>query len=97
MIRNNYLLLNDCKKTIFKRTEGSDYIIHGLFVDDMKHISSCDEFTKKDSKDFEITGGGLMKTFLGMELEQNGQVIKLDRWWPGPYARRIRTYPTWFP
>jgi hypothetical protein len=28
-------------------------------------------------KDFEITGGGLMETFLGMEVEQPGKVIKL--------------------
>ena len=28
-------------------------------------------------KDFEITVGGLMETFLGMEVEEPGQVIKL--------------------
>ena len=28
-------------------------------------------------KDFEITGGGLMETFLGMEVEQPGKVIRL--------------------
>ena len=47
----------------------------------MMHISSCDELKKefmdKYSKDFEITGGGLMKTFLGMEVEQCGKTIKL--------------------
>ncbi len=47
------------KKTIFKKTKGSEYIIHGLFVDDMMHISSCDklkkEYMDKYSKDFEIT------------------------------------------
>jgi hypothetical protein len=47
----------------------------------MRHISSCDELKKefmdKYSKDFEITGGGLMKTFLGMEVEQSGKTIKL--------------------
>ena len=56
-------------------------VIHGLFVDDMMHISSCDElkaeFMKKYSRDFEITGGGLMKTFLGMEVEQDDTGIKL--------------------
>jgi hypothetical protein len=31
----------------------------------------------KYSKDFEITGGSLMKTFLGMEVEQSGKTIKL--------------------
>ena len=80
MIRNGYLAVNS-DNTIFKKTKGSDYIIHGLFVDDMMHISSCDElkaeFMKKYSRDFEITGGGLMKTFLGMEVEQDDTGIKL--------------------
>jgi hypothetical protein len=77
MIHNGYLAVNK-EKRIFKKTKGSEYIIHGLFVVDMMHnitlhISSCDELKKefmdKYSKDFEITGGGLMKTFLGMEVE----------------------------
>ena len=80
MIRNGYLAVNS-EKTIFKKTKGSDYIIHGLFVDDMMHISSCDklraEFMKKYATDFEITGGGLMKTFLGMEVEQGDAGINL--------------------
>jgi hypothetical protein len=80
MINNGYPAVNS-EKTIFKKTKGSDYIIHGLFVDDMMHISSCDELKKefmdKYSKDFEITGGGLMKTFLGTEVEQSGKTIKL--------------------
>ena len=42
MIRNGYLAVNS-EKTIFKKTKGSDYIIDGLFVDDMMHIASCDE------------------------------------------------------
>ena len=37
----------------------------------------CDEFLKLYQKDFEITGGGLMETFLGMEIEQPGKVIRL--------------------
>jgi hypothetical protein len=36
VIMNNYLPVNSEKK-IFKKT--NDYIIHGLFVDDMMHIS----------------------------------------------------------
>ena len=80
MIRNGYLAVNS-EKTIFKKTKGSDYIIHGLFVDYMMHISSCDklraEFMKKYATDFEITGGGLMKTFLGMEVEQGDAGINL--------------------
>ncbi len=53
---------------------GSEYIIHGLFVDDMMQIYSCDaikdEFVQLYSKDFEITGGSQMKVFLGMQVEQ---------------------------
>ncbi len=63
MINNGYLAVNS-KKNILMETKGSGYIIHGLFVDDRVHISSCDElkdeFMEKYSKDLEITGGGLM-------------------------------------
>jgi hypothetical protein len=55
MIKNGFFAGNS-EKTIFKKGKGSDYIIHGLFVDDMMHISSCDELKKefmdKYSKDF---------------------------------------------
>ncbi len=82
MINNGYLAVNlSSEKTIFEKTKGSDYIIHGLFVDDKMHISSCEDLTKelidKYSKDFEVTGGGLMKTFLGMEVEQSGKTNQL--------------------
>jgi hypothetical protein len=80
MAWHGYLAVNS-ENTIFKKTKGSDNIIHGLFVDDRMHISSCEElrevFMKKYSKDCEITGGGLMKTFLGMEVEQNAIEIKM--------------------
>jgi hypothetical protein len=69
------------EKTIFMKRQGSDFIMHGLFVDDMMHVPTCDklcnEFLALYRKDFEITGGGLMETFLGMEVEQPGKVIKL--------------------
>ncbi len=38
------------------------------------HAPTCDklrnEFLELYQKDFEITGGGLMETFLGMEVEE---------------------------
>ncbi len=47
------------------KREGKHFIIHGLFVDDMMHIATNNklknEFMKKYSRDFNITGGGLMK------------------------------------
>jgi hypothetical protein len=80
MEQNGYPAVNS-EKTIFMKRQGSDFIIHGLFVDDMMHVPTCDklrdEFLTLYQKDFEITGGGLMETFLGMEVEQPGQVIKL--------------------
>ncbi len=43
------------------KSKGDEYIIHGLFVDDMMHIYSCDaindEFLALYKKDFDITGG----------------------------------------
>ncbi len=37
---NGYWAVNS-KKTIFMKCKGDEYIIHGLFVDDMMHIYSC--------------------------------------------------------
>jgi hypothetical protein len=60
---------------------GAQYIIHGLFVDDTMHIYSCDatkdEFLALYKKDFEITGGSKIETFLGMVSEQKGKSIKI--------------------
>jgi len=67
-------------KSIFMKHSGSEYIIPGLFVDDMMHIYSCDaikdEFMATScncTQDFEITGGRQMKTFLGMQVEQTAR------------------------
>jgi hypothetical protein len=76
------------EKTIFMKREGDASIIHGLFVDagDRIHITTCDrlrdeflELYQKElyQKDFEITCSGLMESFLGMEAEQLGKVIRL--------------------
>ena len=69
------------EKTIFMKRQGSVFIIHCLFVDYMMHVPTCDklrdEFLQLYQKDFDITGGGLIKTFLGMEVGQQGKVIKL--------------------
>ena len=42
MENNGYAAVNS-KKTIFMKSKGLDYIIHGLSVDDMMHIYSSDE------------------------------------------------------
>jgi hypothetical protein len=69
---NGYEAVN-CEKKIFMKCSRSEYIIHCLLVNDMMHIYSCDaikdEFMHLYSKDFEITGGSQMKTFLGMQVE----------------------------
>ena len=47
----------------------------------MMHISTStklkEKFMSKYSKDFKITGGRLMKSFLGMQVEQGNKKIKL--------------------
>jgi hypothetical protein len=80
MERNEYHPVNS-EKTIFMKRRGNDFIIHGLFVDDMMHVTTSDalrnEFMKKYTADFNVTGGGLMETFLGMEVVQTKHHIKL--------------------
>ncbi len=71
------------EKTIFimMKHHDAEYIIHGLFVDDMMHIYSFDvmndEFLALYKKNFEITGGSKMETFLGMVVEQEDKSIKV--------------------
>ena len=71
------------EKTIFMKRKGAKYIVHGLFVDNMMHIYSSDaikdEFLALYKKDFEITGGSKMETFLGsgMVVEQKGKSFKI--------------------
>ncbi len=49
------------------KSKGDQYIIYGLFVEDMMHIYSCDAIAMKDEflalykKDFDITGGSKMQ------------------------------------
>ncbi len=66
MEKNCYPAVNS-EKTIFMKCEGEHFIIHSLFVDDMMHTTTStklkDQFLRKYSKDFNITGGGLMKRF----------------------------------
>ncbi len=80
MEQHGYPAMNS-EKTIFMKQEGADFIIHRLFVDDMMHVPTCDklryEFLELYKKDFEITGGGLTETLLGLEVEQPGKVIRL--------------------
>ncbi len=80
MEANGYLAVSS-EKAFFMKHEGKHFIIHGLFVDDIMHIATKNkvkyEFMKKYSRDFNITGGGFMKTFLGMEIKQSKRSIKL--------------------
>ena len=69
------------EKTIFMKWEGDDFIIHGVFVDDFATIPTSqrlkEEFETLYAKDFEVTGGGEMTTFLGLEVEQSEEGISL--------------------
>ncbi len=60
MEKNEYLAVNS-ERTIMK-CKLDEYIIHGLFFDDMMHMYSCDamkdEFLALYKKDFDITGDG---------------------------------------
>jgi hypothetical protein len=64
MEQNGYQRSNQAgnsEMTIFMKVQGSDFIIHGLFVDEMMHFLTCDklrdEFLAFYQKDFENTGG----------------------------------------
>jgi hypothetical protein len=58
MESHEYMAVNT-EKTMFMKWEGSDFNMHGLFVDDMAHASTSQKmikkFMKENSKDFEYT------------------------------------------
>jgi hypothetical protein len=63
------------------KREGGHFIIHGLFVDSAVHTQIItkleDEFMRKYFKEFKIAGGGLIKTYLGMVIDQDTETIKV--------------------
>ena len=72
------------EKTIFLKHVGDEWIMHGLFVDDMIHAATsdelCDQFISEYLEDFDITLEDVMPTFLEMEIEHNKEnlIIHLD-------------------
>lgn len=69
MERNGYQAVNS-EKTIFMKRKGSDFILHGLFVDDMMHVTTSEaliEFLERYAANIQDTGGGLIETFLDMD------------------------------
>ncbi len=73
------------EKTTFRKWDWYDFILHGLFVDDLSTIPTSDHL-KEDfmargfhgySADLDVTGGDLMQSFLGLEVEQLDSCIKL--------------------
>ena len=73
MEEHEYLAVNN-EKTMFMKWQGTDWIMHCVFVDDMMHTSTStkmlQEFFALYAKDFSFSGGELMTSFLGMEVEQ---------------------------
>ncbi len=69
------------REEFFMKRKGDKYTIHGLFVDDMMHMYSCDamkdELLALYKKDFNITGGTKIEIFMGMVAEQSGKSIKI--------------------
>ena len=85
MEEHGYAAVNS-EKTIFMKHVGDEWIMHGLFVDDMIHAATSDElrdqFILEYKEDFDITLEDVMSTFLGMEIEHNKEnlTIHLDKY-----------------
>ena len=77
---HQYLPVNN-EKTIFMKWDGDDFILHGIFVDDFASIPTSEklklEFEELYAADFDFTGGKVMDSFLGLEVEQSEDGIKL--------------------
>jgi hypothetical protein len=77
---HGHLAINS-EKTIFMKREGEEWIMHGLFVDDMIHAATNDnlrdQFIREYKADFDITLEDVMTSFLGMEIEHNKKDIAI--------------------
>jgi hypothetical protein len=80
MEENEYLPVNN-EKTIFMKWEGQEFILIGVFVDDFSAIPTTQklkiEFETLYAKEFDMTGGTPMESFLGLEVEQGNDGISL--------------------
>jgi hypothetical protein len=80
MESHEYPAINS-EKTMFMKWDGDDFILHRLFVDDVSIIPTLDHlkkgFTALCLADLDVTGGDLMQSFLGLEVEQLDGCIKL--------------------
>jgi uncharacterized membrane protein len=69
------------EKTIFMKRDGGDWIIHGLYVDEMIYTSTSDtlkkEFIEKYTSDFDITWEDTMTSFLCLKIEQSRRWIDI--------------------
>ena len=78
--QHGFLSVNS-EKTMFMKRKGKLWIMHGLFVDDMPHASTCEklkiQFLQEYKRDFDITEEDILSTFLGMEVKQTKHSIKL--------------------
>ena len=74
---NDYRAVNS-EKMIFMKRDGKEFIMHGIFVGDVKHVLTTkyllDEFLEKYSRDFEITGGHHL---MELDVEQSRSKISL--------------------
>jgi hypothetical protein len=73
------------QKNIFMKRVNNDWIMHGLFVDDMIYASTnnvlkqrfVNDYTAQHIGEFEITCEDLIASFLGMEVEKDRGSIRL--------------------
>jgi hypothetical protein len=85
MEEHKHLPVNN-EKTMIMKWDGNDFIIHGIFVDDFATIPTSEtrklklKFEELYAADFDFTGGKIMDSFLGLEVEQleDGNKLHLD-------------------
>lgn len=101
MIAHDYLPINDEKTIFLKKVSDKEWIIHGLYVDDMKHIPTSpklmQEFLTAYNRDFKTTGSAeiLMDAFVGLQYKQDKRGVTIHQ---DVYIKDlIRDFETEFP
>nr|GEY79687.1 retrovirus-related Pol polyprotein from transposon TNT 1-94 [Tanacetum cinerariifolium] len=67
--------------TMFTKKDGKGLLIVSLYVDDLIYVGNdallCERFKKSMQQEFEMTDLGMMRFFLGIEIQQSSKGIHL--------------------
>lgn len=81
---------NPLEHAVYRRSENSDFLLVGVYVDDLiitgPNKDSIDKFKKQMMQSFSMSDLGLLTYYLGIQVDQRGGVTTISQ---GAYTLRI--------